>query len=52
MLGALIVVGIIVAVLPPLMMMGGAVISAALGWLLYDNAEKEHEGSELIATNY
>ncbi len=52
MLGAFIVVGVIVLVLPPLMMMGGAVISAVLGWSLWDNAEQEHEGSELIPTNY
>jgi hypothetical protein len=32
-------------------MMTGAVIAAALGWSLKEDAETTHEGSEFIALN-
>ena len=47
--GIAIVVVAILAV--PLLLMSGAVIAAALGWALKDNAEATHEGSELIDLN-
>jgi hypothetical protein len=52
MAGAVLIVVFIVLVLPPLFMMGGAVISAILGWSLKATAEADHAGSELIETNY
>jgi hypothetical protein len=42
---------IIVLVLPPLFLLGGLVFSAVLGWVLVDNGEETHEGSELIDLN-
>jgi hypothetical protein len=51
MLGPVIIVVLIVALIPPAMLMAGALFSAILGWLLTDNAESTHEGSELIDLN-
>ena len=42
---------VLVLVLPPVFFVTGAVLSAAMGWLLRDEAEATHEGSELIALN-
>jgi hypothetical protein len=50
--GAVIIVIAVAVVLPSLMLIGGGVISAVLGWVLKTNAEAEHAGSELIDTNY
>ncbi|MBW3615692.1 MAG: hypothetical protein KY439_10350 [Actinobacteria bacterium] len=52
MLGAAIVVGVILFVLPPLFLMTGAVVSAIMGWALRANAEDDHAGSELVDLNY
>ena len=51
MIGALILVVILVVLLPMAFLVTGAVGAALMGWLLKDNAEATHEGSELIATN-
>ncbi|HEX7166580.1 MAG TPA: hypothetical protein VF230_06340 [Acidimicrobiales bacterium] len=50
--GAVLVVVAVVLVLPPLFMMLGLLVSAAIGWTAKTNAEAVHEGSELIETNY
>lgn len=50
--GAVIIVIAVVFVLPSLMLLGGMVISAILGWSLKANGEAEHAGSELLDTNY
>ena len=42
---------VLVVVIPVAVMMTGAVIAAALGWSLKEDAETTHEGSELIALN-
>ena len=51
MLGAVLMIAVLVVVLPILVMMSGAVVAAALGWSLKEDAEATHEGSELIALN-
>jgi hypothetical protein len=45
----LIVVAVVVFV--PLVLAGGLVVAAVLGWALTSDAEATHEGSELIALN-
>ena len=50
-LGPVIIVLVLVLVIPPAVLMGGAVVSALLGWLLTDYAEQTHPGSELIDLN-
>lgn len=52
MVGAVLIVFVVVIALPVLFMVLGAIISAAFGATLKYNAEKDHEGSELIDTNY
>ncbi len=47
MLGALILVFVLIVVIPVGVMMSGAVLSAALGWVLRAHAEDTHPGSEL-----
>jgi hypothetical protein len=49
--GAIVVVVAMVVVLPPLLFGSGALVAALLGWLLRDDAEARHEGSELIDLN-
>jgi len=51
-LGAVIIVVVLVAVLPPLYLMTGGVLSAIVGWALKSGAEADHEGSELIDLYY
>jgi hypothetical protein len=51
-LGALIVAVVIVIVLPVSFLVSGGAGSAVMGYLLKENAEATHEGSELIETNY
>ena len=51
MLGGILMVVVLVVVLPVAVMMSGAVVAAALGWSLKEDAEATHEGSELIALN-
>lgn len=51
MLGAVVIVVVLVVAIPVAVMMSGAVVSAALGWALKDDAEARYQGSELIALN-
>jgi hypothetical protein len=51
MLGGILMIVVLVVVLPVAVMMSGAVVAAALGWSLKEDAEVTHEGSELIALN-
>jgi len=48
--GVLVVIAIVIA-LPMSFFMLGAIFSAIIGWLLKDNGEASHEGSELIQLN-
>ena len=50
MAGAIAIVAILV-VFPVLVMLSGALAAVVLGWLLVENAEAQHEGSELIDCN-
>ncbi|GAC1363731.1 MAG: hypothetical protein NVSMB4_19910 [Acidimicrobiales bacterium] len=50
-IGAILVVVAVVLVLPPMFLMGGLIFSGVLGWLLKDDAEERHAGSELIDLN-
>jgi hypothetical protein len=49
--GALIIAVIIVFLLPVAFLMSGGLGAAVTGWLLMENAEATHPGSELIETN-
>jgi hypothetical protein len=49
--GAIAIAVGLVVVLPAGFMLGGAVASALMGWLLARHAEDAHPGSELIALN-
>jgi hypothetical protein len=51
MLGGILMIVVLVVLLPVAVMMSGAVVAAALGWSLKEDAEATHEGSELIALN-
>ncbi|HEX6425949.1 MAG TPA: hypothetical protein VFZ79_20825 [Acidimicrobiales bacterium] len=51
MLGAVLIVVVLLVVIPVGVMMSGAVVAAALGWTLKDDADARYEGSELIALN-
>jgi hypothetical protein len=51
MAGAVIIVIVLVIALPVAVLMGTSLIAAALGWVLKDDAEARHAGSELIALN-
>ena len=51
-LGAIILAVILVVVLPVLFLLTGMVLTVIQGWLLKEQADDNHEGSELLATNY
>jgi hypothetical protein len=42
---------VLVVVLPVLVMLSGSLVAGILGWVLKDNGEATHEGSELIDLN-
>jgi hypothetical protein len=50
-IGGLLVALAIVIALPMSFLALGAIFSAIIGWLLKDNGEASHEGSELIDLN-
>jgi hypothetical protein len=50
-LGGIIIAIITALLLPWMFLIGGFVICTIVGWFLKDNAEKTHEGSELIELN-
>jgi len=49
--GVIIIVIVLVVAIPVGVLMSGAVASVLLGWLLKDEADAAHAGSELIDTN-
>jgi hypothetical protein len=51
MLGGIIIAVVLVVLIPVAVMMTGALVAAALGWSLKEDAEQRNEGSELIALN-
>ena len=47
------IIAIVVIVLIPIgFLMSTSIAAAVFGFLLTSNAEKDHEGSELLETNY
>jgi cytochrome b subunit of formate dehydrogenase len=51
-IGALIIAVVIVFALPIAFLMSGTLGAMVMGWMLKDNAEATHPGSELIDTNF
>lgn len=51
MLGPVAIVIVLVVAMPVGVLVSGAVASALLGWLVKDEVDRRHEGSELLATN-
>ena len=51
MLGPIIIIAILVVIMPVGVLMSGAVASALLGFLVNDDVDRSHEGSELLETN-
>jgi hypothetical protein len=50
-LGAAIIVIVLVIAIPVSVLMSGSLGAMLIGWFLRDNADKEHEGSELLDLN-
>jgi hypothetical protein len=50
-IGAVIIAIVLVVVIPVVVLMSGALGAAALGYLLKDEAERAHEGSEFVDLN-
>jgi hypothetical protein len=51
MLGPIALVIVLVVAIPVAVLMTGAVAAALIGWLLNDDVDRSHEGSELLTTN-
>lgn len=51
MVGPVLIVIVLVVGIPVGVLMSGAVASALLGWLVNDDVERSHEGSELLDSN-
>ena len=51
MIGVVLIALIVLVVLPAAFFATWGVMAWLLGWLLTDNAERTHAGSDLIATN-
>ncbi|QXC60083.1 hypothetical protein KSP35_17195 [Aquihabitans sp. G128] len=51
MIGPVIILVVLVVVMPVSVLMSGAVASALLGFLVKDDVDRSHEGSELLETN-
>jgi putative copper export protein len=51
-IGALVIAVVIVFALPIAFLLSGTLGAVTMGWLLTENAEATHPGSELVETNY
>jgi hypothetical protein len=51
-IGALVIAVVIVFALPIAVLMGGTLGAISMGYLLKENADATHPGSELLDTNY
>lgn len=51
MFGPIAIVVVLVVVIPVTVLMSGAVAAALIGWLVGDDVDRGHEGSELLDTN-
>ena len=52
MLGPIIIIAVLLVIIPVGFLMSTSVAAGVLGFLLKDDAEKRHAGSELVDTNY
>ncbi|MEM9562441.1 MAG: hypothetical protein AAGA93_07500 [Actinomycetota bacterium] len=52
MLGVILIVLALLVVIPVGFLMSTSVAAAVLGFLLKDDADRRHDGSELLETNY
>lgn len=50
--GVILILLVLVVVIPVGVLVSGAVVSALLGWGIKREADLNHEGSELLETNY
>jgi hypothetical protein len=50
-LGAAIIVFVLLVFIPVSVLMSGSIGALIIGWFLRDEADKRHEGSELIDLN-
>jgi hypothetical protein len=51
MLGPVALVFVLVVFIPVSVLMTGGIVAALLGWLIKDDVDRSHEGSELLQTN-
>lgn len=51
MFGVVAIILALVVLVPVGVLVSGAVVSALLGWLVNDDVDRSHEGSELVDTN-
>lgn len=51
MLGAIIILVVLLVVMPVGVLMSGGVAAGILGFLVNDDVDRTHEGSELLETN-
>lgn len=51
MLGPIIIVAVLVVALPVAVLMSGGIAAGLLGFLVNDDVDRSHEGSELLETN-
>lgn len=51
MLGPILIIATLVVIIPVGVLMSGAVASALLGFLVNDDVDRSHEGSELLESN-
>jgi hypothetical protein len=51
MAGAVVIAVILVVVIPVVVLMSSVLVAAGLGYVLMDEAERSHAGSELIELN-
>ena len=49
--GPIIIVVVLVLALPVATLIGGLFGAAGLGWLVKEDVDEQHEGSELLETN-
>ena len=50
-IGIPLIVFVVVLVIPVSVLMGGAILSALVGWALKARTDEAHEGSELVELN-
>ena len=51
MIGPAIIIVVLVVAIPVSVLMSTGVLAGVLGWLIKDDVDRSHEGSELLETN-